>query len=523
MKLFSVAAALCGLGLSVSASAQPMEAVLRLKERVPMSTLAHNVLDPASPRYRQYYTPAEIRSLAGPSDAEYQTLLQTLGNEGLKVVSESPTHLVLTVRADSKAFSQLFRVKFSLRADKTRAVSGQVMIPRELSLISSVVGLDNQRHVRPLFVRANPNVYPLVSQGVSLAQVRSLYGFDELYQRGLSGKGQHIAIATYNDIDLSVVTSYYQKYGVSPAPKVDKVTFNGTPPTDENAAMETAVDAEFSGAIAPGAQIHVFTSAHNDDGGELAMFSAILDDNRAKIVNYSWGGCESDLSEQHKTDMAAVFERAVAQGVNIMVASGDSGSSCATAVDSSGQPTVYTDPMADWPAAHPGVVAVGGTTLGSGSALSETAWSGSGADGGGGGGISTLWDLPSWQADLGDPYVKRSYPDVAFNANPSTGETALVLEFGFPFPAVIGGTSIAAPQWAGFLALVGEARAAAGKSTVGFLNPIIYGMSPDDRGAAFDDVTSGDIGKYEAGAGWDAATGWGGPHAPQLLDYLVAY
>jgi kumamolisin len=313
-------------------------------------------------------------------------------------------------------------------------------------------------------------------------------------------------------------------FGVSPAPAVGKVTFNGTPQKNDNSAMETACDAEFSGALAPGAQIHVFTSAQNSDAGELALFTAILDDNRAKVANYSWGDCEVNLQAQHKTDMAAVFSRAVAQGVNITIASGDSGSACPTSVDSSGQPTGYTDPMADWPAANPNVVAVGGTTLDtSASTLSETAWSGGGSSGGGGGGISTLWALPTWQQQLGAPYLMRSYPDVAFNANPSSGQTALVMYSGFPLPMPIGGTSIAAPQWAGLLTLAGEARANAGKGPIGFVDPVIYAMSAADRATAFDDITSGNIGKYSAGPGWDAATGWGGPHATAVVDYLTAH
>src|SRR5262249_21120841 len=156
------------------------------------------------------------------------------------------------------------------------------------------------------------------------------------------------------------------------------------------------------------------------------------------------------------------------------VASGDSGSACPTKVDSSGQPSQYTDPMPDWPAARPDVVAVGGTTLDtSASSLSETAWSGTGSAGGGGGGVSTLGDEPAWQSGLDNTaYPKRSYPDVAFNASPSSGQLCIVEMFGFPFPTSIGGTSIAAPQWSGFLALVGEARATASKPALGFLNPV---------------------------------------------------
>ena len=166
----------------------------------------------------------------------------------------------------------------------------------------------------------------------------------------------------------------------------------------------------------------------------------------------------------------------------------------------------------------------GGTTLDVNSTtLSETAWSGTASAGGGGGGISTLWDLPTWQSSLGAPYTHRSYPDVAFNASPDSGETALVLYFGFPLPMPIGGTSIAAPQWAGFMLLVNEARAKAEKPSIGYLNPILYAMNNGDRATVFNDITSGNIGHYSANAGWDAATGWGSLHAAPMLDYLVSH
>ena len=512
MKLLSLAAVVYGLGLTTSAKAEPIEAVLRVNGRVPMETLARSVLDPASPRYRQFYTPQEIRALVGPTDAEYQGLLDSLTAEGLSVVGESPSHLLVTVSGERETLQHLFMPE------------GKMAIPTHLSAVVSVTGLEKARRSRPHIIVPRDPANPF-GGGVEPKTIRKLYGFDALYARGITGKGQHIAVATYNDVDLSVISAFYTKFAITPAPVVDKVTFNGAAPADQNSAMETAVDAEFSGALAPGAQIHIFTSAKNDDGGELALFTAILDDNRAKIANYSWGDCEVNISAQHKTDMAAVFQRAVAQGVNIMVASGDSGSACPTTVDSSGQPSAYTDPMADWPAARPDVVAIGGTTIDVNAAtLSETAWSGTGAAGGGGGGVSTLWDRPTWQSALDSArYAKRSYPDVSFNANPASGQTAVISFLGFPLPTSIGGTSIAAPQWSGFMALVGEARATANKPQLGFLNPVIYAMPASAKATALNDITSGNNGHYTAAAGWDAATGWGSLNAGPMLDYLVAH
>lgn len=235
------------------------------------------------------------------------------------------------------------------------------------------------------------------------------------------------------------------------------------------------------------------------------------------MINYSWGMCETNVAPAHRADMDKVYARAVAQGVNILVASGDSGS------DGCGNGGT----VAGWPATQPNAVAVGGTTYGvDGSGkLAETAWNGSG------GGVSSLYDLPAYQSNFQSPFSKRSIPDVAFDANNSPGQdvwTSCIpnqatgsCTHGAPHWMAIGGTSMAAPQWSGFLALVGEARAKASKPTLGFLNPIVYALSSSDRAKTFHDVTSGSNGTYSAGAGWDATTGWGSMQADALLNYLT--
>lgn len=502
LKWKQMAATIVTCFVSYGAMAAPVTAVLRLQEKVSMEQLAESVKNPASPMERGY-TSAEIRQIAGPDDQDYRQLLTQLRQEGFTIVSESPTHLWVGVKADHSVFEKVFNTQIQFQGQARRALA-EAQIPSHLNLIASVSGLSNHRKAYPKFVaRAQPLTDQ--PQGIPRSQITSFYGIDALYAKGLSGAGQHIAIATYMGLHLEDVRQFYSQLQLSPGPTVDQVTFNGTPAVDENAAMETELDAEFSGMIAPGAAIHVFTSATNDDAGELAMFTAILDDGRAKVANYSWGDCEKHLTSGHAAEMAKVFARAVAQGVNIMVASGDTGS------DSCQDNTLNPD----WPSANPNVVAVGGTTiLQNGTTASEQGWNGSG------GGISTIWALPGYQKNLGSPYVKRSYPDVSFNADPLSGEAVYVTQNGQAGWLVIGGTSMAAPQWSGLLALVGEARAKAGKKPVGFINPKIYNLPEAQYAAAFTDITDGNNGAYNAGPGWDAVTGLGTPKASGLLSLL---
>jgi kumamolisin len=506
MMSFKTGVAALAMALTGSAAyAKPVTAVLRLQEKVAMSSLAEMVKNPISVRYNKPFGPDEIREMSAPAQADYDQLVANLQARGFEIVNQSPTHLYLTVKAPAKTFESAFATRLEQLGHGLHRQMSQPQIPSDLSLVASITGLDNSVKRFPKHVRSA--VQPMGSPtGFTPAQIKTAYGFDAVYAKGLTGKGQHIDIATYDGFYVADVQQFYSLQGINPAPAVDTVSFNGTAAYVEGSAMETQLDAEFSGMIAPGAQIHVFASAENSDAGELAMFTAILDDNRAKIANYSWGGCETTVTAAHQTEMEAVFARAVAQGVNIMVASGDSGSdSCQDGTN-----------KADWPAANDNVVAVGGTTLtiGSDGSGTEAAWSGSG------GGISALWNLPAWQQSLGTPYVKRSYPDVAFNADPASGQSIYAHNNGVADWIQIGGTSMAAPQWSGFMALIGEARANAGKAAVGYLPPQIYALSTTDKAAMFHDVTSGANGLYTAGPGWDAVTGWGSMNASALLTKL---
>jgi kumamolisin len=484
------------IGLSIGASAaqaDTVQAVVNLKERTSMEALARAVTDPSSPRYQEFYTPQEIREIAGPTDADYTNVLNQLKSGGALILHESPTHLSISIRAD-RALLQSLRSRSSI--------------------VSSISGLQASHPRHPhmkIVTHANPD-----NKGLSPDVVRKAYNIDAIYKAGYTGKDQNIAIATYDGFYIDDVKAYYAQNNLSPGPSIDQVTFNGTTTFNAGSAAETQTDAEFSGMIAPGASIHVFASADNSDTGELAMFTAIMDDNRSKIVNYSWGTCETTVVTAHKQDMDKVLARAVAQGINVMIASGDSGSDCLQ--DGS--------TVADFPSVHPYVVAVGGTTLtpdATTGLASEVAWNGSG------GGMSNWYKAPSYQKNLGAAITHRAYPDVAFNADPNSGQPTWVHydpnNPDTPPPAaayvVIGGTSIASPQWSGFLALVGEARAST--KTLGFMNPIIYAAGASNQGDYFNDVISGSNGSFTAAVGWDEVTGWGSMKGSDLFALLRSH
>jgi kumamolisin len=337
--------------------------------------------------------------------------------------------------------------------------------------------------------------------------MKKFYGFDGIVKAGYTGKGQHIAIAGYDSYNPTNVAFYRAFMLDHPGAEPDEVYFNGHPGPDPDSAAENDLDAEFSGMVAPQAAVHLFFSEHNDDPGEVQLFSAILDDNRAKVANYSWGDCESKVSAEHRADMDKVFARAVAQGVTIIAASGDWGSAGCPDNDKT---------TADWPGAHQHVMSVGGTSIWQGdfsNKITEEVWEETG------GGFSAVYKAPAWQVKVSSNAM-RGFPDVSFDADPNTGESAYLSYPAIPKWLVVGGTSIGAPQWSGLVALLNEARGPRGP--IGFLPPFLYGLTPQQRATSFRDIVKGKNGAYSAAVGWDPVTGFGSPLATNLLEQLVS-
>ena len=493
-----------------SAWSSEIQTTFSLSPKMALTELAKQVSDPASTRFRKYFTAAEIRAKAGPTAAEHQKLVEAITARGLRVKGETKDGLFITVSGDASAYEQAFGVRITTDSKGSRTLSSPPKIPREMGLVAGISGLaSTSKRVARYKLRKNGSVSqtPL---GYSPAEIKKFYHIDEIEKTGANGVGQDIAIATYDDVSLYNVQLYYLFNKINPLPIVDKIPVSGTPMINEFSAIETSLDAEFTGMMAPGANVHVFTSADNSEGGELALFNAILDDGRAPVVNYSWGMCEQYLSAQHFSDMQTVFARAVAQGVNVFVASGDSGA--VDCYDANGNP----QPGLNFPSSDPNVISVGGTSIEDYNHVTiEAGWSGSG------GGTSLYYAAPAYQASLKNAH--RMNPDVSFNADPDFGQSIYLTFYGLQGFYEIGGTSMAAPQWVGLITLVNAARAKLLKKPVGFLNPILYGLSASSYGENFNDILYGDNGGYVCTAGWDGVTGLGSPKGKALFDTLVAF
>lgn len=391
-------------------------------------------------------------------------------------------------------------------ADTYRARTGPLTIPSELDgIVAGVFGIDDRpQAAKHLRIVATPDA---VATSYTPPQIAQAYAFPA----GATGQGETIAIIElgggYETADLQ---TYFQGLGLA-TPSVTAVAVDGgsnSPGTDTGSDTEVMLDIEVSGGVAPGAAIVVYFAPNTDQGFIDAVSQAVHDTTHApSVVSISWGGSEDSWTSQGRTQMEQILTEAGGLGVTVTAAAGDNGSTDSV---TDGQQHV------DFPASAPHALACGGTTLRATGAqiTSETVWN-TPDHGTTGGGVSRQFALPSYQSDAKVPNnvdtgtPGRGVPDVSANADPTTGYQVRA----DGQDQTVGGTSAAAPLWAGLIALLNQSAGA----PLGFAQPRLY---PLLGSAAFHDITSGNNGSYTAGPGWDACTGLGSPDGTALDQQL---
>jgi kumamolisin len=279
---------------------------------------------------------------------------------------------------------------------------------------------------------------------------------------------------------------------------------NGTTTTSCDDTEQT-LDMTQAMGMAPGlAGLTMYVGS--TDTAIISAMTTTADGPLPGTIGCSWGWTPADPST-----LDGYFETMAAQGQNFFAASGDS--------------STWSSSNEAWPADDAHVVSVGGTDLVTASAAgpwsSETAW----ADSGGGISPDSI-AIPSWQAASGvitssnkGSTTLRNGPDVSANANftfyTCSDQTTCQAN-------AYGGTSFAAPMWAGYIALVNQQLASNGKSAIGFIDPLIYPIGTSSSyDTDFHDITSGTSGSYSAVTGFDLVTGWGTPNGVNLINALA--
>jgi kumamolisin len=498
-------------------------------------------VEPRLPAQRHYVDRKEFADAHGASLEDIARVQAFAHDYHLTVVEVSPARRAVRLSgsvADLSAAFGVYLANYEHAEGKYRSRTGPLYVPEDMAgIVTAVLGFTDRPVAKPHFrrrrdVQPQAGARPLDASAESYTpvQVSQIYDFPT----GVDGTGQCTAIVELNtpadpsqpgvNVGAGYTTSdlnaFFSQLGITP-PSVTAISVDGgqnLPGLNQDADIETTLDIEVAGAVAPGSRIAVYFAPNTDQGFLDAVTTAIHDSvNKPSVVSISWGGPEGGPPQSMQAFNQALQD-AAALGVTVCVASGDGGSEDGV---SDGQAHV------DFPASSPFSLACGGTRLhATGTTInSEVVWNEDG--GASGGGVSEVFDLPTWQANANVPpsinpghHVGRGVPDLAGDADPQTGYQ--IVQGGQQI--VIGGTSAVAPLIAGLVALMNQSLGVA----VGFLNPLLYGPVAATAGAVHsvtqgnNDVNGSLGGQYQAVAGWNPCAGLGSPDGAAVLSALTA-
>lgn len=457
-------------------------------------------------------SPDEYAERFGPSPALVAGAVATLDAAGLHARWRSGSG-VLAADGPAPAAAALFDVdieNYRFAGSVFYATLDQPRLPPSLAAVTSnVSGLDDYRGARSYAVRPG---------GLTPTDVLSYYDINPLRSAGLDGAGETILFPEIDDLpNLDDLDRFAAKFGLPPFDSLLTVKRDAGWGTPEKPQGETALDLEIAHSIAPNAKLVVYLSAPDFGHGDRA-FDQLVTDHLGSIISESLGSCEPDTPGGARNNYAAIQDRALVLGMTHLVASGDNGAyTCG----------LDQDPAASFPATLPSVTAIGGTTVfesQQGVYYHEFAWSSPLDESGGGGGASRFYAVPDWQKAEAQAsgHGFRQVPDVSADGDPSTG---FHIVFGGK-DVQVGGTSAATPLWAGTMALIDQDLRKHGLREAGFANPALYwiGQNADKLNPRpFHDVTQGNNLGFDAGTGWDFATGWGSMDAAALDAAWILY
>ncbi|HET9780382.1 MAG TPA: S53 family peptidase [Candidatus Dormibacteraeota bacterium] len=448
-----------------------------------------------------------------PSDQSIAAAVDALELGGMHAWSRPPSSLILADGPASAAAELLGIEIHDYRLPDGRTFYAALAPPRMPPAIAAVSvgvsGLDDYPRLQRYAIRAG---------GLIPVDVMSFYDLKPLRDAGLDGSGQTILLPEIDDMpNTSDLDRFASKFGLpafEPLLTTKRDPSWGTP---EKPAGETVLDLEIAHSVAPSAKLVVYFSAA-DFGHTDRAFDQMVTDHLGSIISESLGSCETDTPGGVRNTYAAIEDRAVAQRMTHLVASGDSGAyTCG--LDQSA--------AASFPSTLPTVTAVGGTSVfqsSQGGYFQEYAWGSPIDQSGSGGGASQFYGTPDYQRNEAQPgaHGERQVPDVAADADPSTGFH--IIFRGHDDQA--GGTSAATPLWAGTVALINQDLKQKGLREAGFANPAIYWMGENGTKLSprpFHDIAAGNNLFYDAGTGWDFATGWGSMDGAALDEAWIRY
>jgi subtilase family serine protease len=543
-------------------------------QQAELDTLLREQQDPSSANYHRWLTPEEFADRFGLSTADLDKTVTWLEDQGFTIDEISPSRNWIAFSGFAHQMESAFHTQiheFDVNGEAHYASTNEPSVPRALANV--VLGFRSLHDFKP---KPRGMIRPKFTSSVTgnhfltPDDFATIYDLHTLYNNGINGTGQRIAVMGQTDIQLQDIRTFRQLSGLPASdPQVVLVAGSKDPGIVSSDLGEADLDIEWSGAIARNASVVYVNSAN----GAFDSLQYAIAQNLAPVITISYGDCEPNQTSSDISIIGAITQQANTQGITIMAPAGDGGAADCDS-DFSGRLHAQLGLSVDFPGSSPNITSVGGTQLNeignvwstdqvfgtffrkpqasywsqtnnasNGSALSyipEVAWNTTLTDGqlsATGGGRSALYTKPAWQAANGVPNDNaRDVPDLAISAS-SDHDGYLICSAGSctnGFRAsdgtlnIAGGTSVSAPSFAGIVVLINQKM----NGKQGNINPALYqlySVAPD----AFHDITqggnqvpcvagspncqnSGFLG-YTAGPGYDLATGLGSIDAFKLL------
>jgi subtilase family serine protease len=508
------------VGLLPATQEMHLAITLPLRNQSELTALLNRQHDPASPDYRKFLSVEQFTEKFAPTEADFRAVVDFAEANGLTVTNTPPNRLLVDVSGSVAQVDKTFHIVMMVYQHPTehrtfystdRDPSIALSVP-----ILHIEGLDDFSKLHNKMRKAPEG--QVTSKLTGSGPGGQYLGSDmraAYYGNGpLTGAGQSVGLFEEDGYNLSDVTGTFD--GESYSVPINNVLIDGASAASDGDDGEQVLDIVQAISMAPGLDQVLFYTVPEADWPagtvEVDAFNRMATDNICKQISSSWGWNPNDISSLND----ALLELAI-QGQTVFDATGDTG-----ALTGNNAADNYL-----WPGDDDYLIAVGATdltTTGPGGAwVSETAWSNSNGGPSDNGIPIPAWQVPVINSSNQGSTTLRNVPDVAMEGN---FDNYLCDEGSCG--GGIGGTSYAAPRWAGFMALVNQQAALVGYPSLGFIDPDIYAIGEGSSYTTdFHDIVSGNndcCGQttfWTAVPGYDLVTGWGSPNGANLIDALV--
>ncbi len=520
-------------GVTLSAmpdnEAMTITLTLPMRDRAGAEAYGRAVSDPNNALYGHYLTPAEFGARFGGDPATYEFVRNWASSHGLTVSARTEARIALSVTGTARQMAALFHTKLAHFMTRTHGEGWSALMPPRLpnelfGRVNGVVGLSSNAKYAPLFrlpsgPRATNVGTGVNGSGYAPSDFRTAY--DVPAQKSAT-QTEVVGIFEEAGYKPTEITKFETTYGLPNTP-VSAVSVDGSS-TAPNSAVDLEVVLDIDTVIGQNPdvkQVLVYASTNGSFSNQLIQaFNVIGQANAASVINISYGLDENQQGASAVQAEGAALVQLQTQGQTVFVSAGDDGAGGREG----------TGLNAPDPGSQPLVTSVGGTTMNTVSAggawQSEVVWNdlsqGYGATGGG---VSDVWSIPTWQIVNGQSIAvanggsatMRNVPDVAADADPLTPASVYCTVYGGWIG--VGGTSLAAPLWAGWASIINADRVAKGLPRIGFVNPVLYKGGVKEAKIGFHDITSGNNGSpgFTAGTGYDNDTGFGSVDVGKLI------